>query len=125
MVAASWAVSSHSIGSGKRTRAFFSTSSMPETGMISSEFLTESGMSARSLALSSGIMTSLMPPRRAASSFSFRPPIGRMRPRRVISPVMATSRRTGIPVMVEITAVAMAIPADGPSLGVAPSGTWT
>src|SRR3990172_13382663 len=37
-----------------------------------------------------------MPARWAASSFSFNPPIGSTLPRRVISPVMATSRRTGI-----------------------------
>ena len=66
-----------------------------------------------------------MPPRAAASSFSFRPPIGSTRPRSVISPVIATSWRTGMPVIVETMAVAMATPADGPSFGVAPSGTWT
>jgi hypothetical protein len=33
--------------------------------------------------------------------------------------------RTGMPVSTETIAVAMAMPADGPSLGVAPSGTWT
>ncbi|MOA10090.1 hypothetical protein D3C78_1299630 [compost metagenome] len=30
-----------------------------------------------------------------------------------------------MPVMMETMAVAMATPADGPSFGVAPSGTWT
>ena len=38
------------------------------------------------------------PRRSAARSFSLRPPMGSTRPRRVISPVMATSRRTGMPV---------------------------
>src|SRR5450432_1902238 len=52
-------------------------------------------------------------------------PIGSTRPRSVISPVMATSRRTGMPVITETIAVTMATPADGPSLGVAPSGTCT
>ena len=66
-----------------------------------------------------------MPPRSAASSFSLRPPIGRTRPRKVTSPVIATSRRTGMPVSVEIIAVTMPMPADGPSLGTAPSGKWT
>ena len=66
-----------------------------------------------------------MPPRCAASSFSFKPPIGSTRPRSVISPVMATSRRTGMPVITETIAVTMATPADGPSFGVAPSGTCT
>ena len=37
----------------------------------------------------------LMPPRAAANSFSLRPPIGSTRPRRVTSPVIATSCRTG------------------------------
>ena len=66
-----------------------------------------------------------MPARSAASSFSLRPPIGSTRPRSVISPVMATSLRTGMPVMIETMAVTMATPADGPSFGVAPSGTCT
>ena len=66
-----------------------------------------------------------MPPRKAASSFSLRPAIGHTRPRSVISPVMATSRRTGMPVITETIAVAMATPAEGPSFGVAPSGTCT
>ena len=66
-----------------------------------------------------------MPPRSAASSFSFSPPIGSTRPRSVISPVIATSLRTGMPVITETIAVTIATPADGPSFGVAPSGTWT
>ncbi len=68
-----------------------------------------------------------MPDRKAASSFSFRPPMGSTRPRKVISPVMARSLRTAMPVSTETMATAMATPAEGPSLGVAPSGTcrWT
>ena len=46
-------------------------------------------------------------------------------PRRVISPVMATSARTGMPVSTDTSAVVMPIPALGPSFGVAPSGTCT
>ena len=48
------------------------------------------------------------------------------RPRSVISPVMATSRRTGIRSSAETSPVHMVMPADGPSLGMAPSGrcTW-
>ena len=38
--------------------------------------------------------------------------------------VMATSRCTACPVSAESTAVAMAMPALGPSLGMAPSGKW-
>jgi hypothetical protein len=45
-------------------------------------------------------------------------------PRSVISPVIATSRRTGILVSAETSVVAMVMPADGPSFGMAPSGTW-
>ena len=44
-------------------------------------------------------------------------------PRRVISPVMAMSPRTGLPVAADIKAMVIVIPADGPSFGIAPSGT--
>ena len=71
------------------------------------------------------MMTVVMPPRCAAKSFSFKPPIGNTLPRKLISPVIATSLRTGLPVRLEIKAVHIAIPALGPSFGVAPSGTWT
>ena len=50
--------------------------------------------------------------------------MGSTRPRSVISPVMATSLRTGMPVSALTMAVAMVTPADGPSLGMAPAGTW-
>ncbi len=77
-----------------------------------------------SLSFFAGTMTVVMPMRRAARAFSFRPPMGSTFPRRVISPVIATSRRTGVRVKAEIRAVAMVMPADGPSLGIAPAGTW-
>ncbi|CKS28721.1 Uncharacterised protein [Mycobacterium tuberculosis] len=93
------------------------------TGTISRPFFTFSGMSCRSLAFSSGISTVLMPPRSAASSFSFSPPMAVTSPRSVISPVIATSLRTGMPVSADTKAVVIAAPALGPSLGVAPSGT--
>ena len=60
----------------------------------------------------------------AAKTFSLIPPTGRTKPRRVISPVMATSLRTGLPVRREVRAVNMVTPAEGPSLGIAPAGTW-
>ncbi len=66
----------------------------------------------------------MIPPRWAASSFSFTPPIGSTRPRRVISPVIARSLRAGTRSSADASAVAIVIPAEGPSLGVAPSGTW-
>ena len=70
-----------------------------------------------------GIKAIFIPPRKAAKSFSLSPPIGRTSPRKVISPVMATSARTGLPVIAETMAVTIPTPADGPSFGVAPSGT--
>ena len=41
-----------------------------------------------------------------------------------LSPVMATLALTGIPVKTDTRAVHMPTPAEGPSFGVAPSGTW-
>jgi len=60
---------------------------------------------------------------RAARTFSLTPPIGSTSPRSVISPVIATSRRTFRCVKAEIIAVAIVMPAEGPSFGIAPSGT--
>src|SRR5919206_502201 len=82
------------------------TWSMCSTGMSSSSLRTFSGSSTISLALSFGRIKVLMPARWAASVFSFRPPIGSTLPRSVTSPVIATSRRTGRPVIAEISAVA-------------------
>jgi hypothetical protein len=67
----------------------------------------------------------LIPARRAATVFSLRPPIGSTVPRSVISPVMAMSGFVGTPVSALTSAVAIVIPADGPSFGIAPSGTCT
>ena len=69
------------------------------------------------------MMTVFMSPRSAANSFSFKPPIGSTRPRSVISPVMATSCDTLMPVKSERSAVKIATPAEGPSFGVAPAGS--
>src|SRR4029453_2776406 len=66
-----------------------------------------------------------MPARWAASDFSLRPPIGSTWPVRVTSPVIATSFRTGRFEISEASAVAIAMPAEGPSFGTAPAGTWT
>ena len=49
--------------------------------------------------------------------------MGKTFPRKLISPVMATSLRTGIPVKALTKEVVMVTPAEGPSLGTAPSGT--
>lgn len=61
---------------------------------------------------------------RAAISFSRMPPTGKTSPVKVISPVMA-SRRMGWLRASERRADVMVMPAEGPSLGVAPAGTWT
>src|SRR5215471_11579625 len=119
------ASSVHSIGASGLTSACFKSSSTVDTGTIVRPFFTLSGISARSFSFSFGMSTVVRPPRSAASSFSLRPPIGSTRPRKVISPVIAMSLRTGMPVSTETIEVTIATPADGPSFGVAPSGTWT
>ena len=81
------------------------------------------GMSSMSFLLRSGRSTVPTFARLAARIFSFRPPMGRTRPRSVTSPVMATSQRTGIFDKAEAIAVAMVMPAEGPSFGIAPAGT--
>src|SRR5580700_6295407 len=118
------AVSSITCGSG-RSSATFSTWSMVSTKCIFISLRRFSGTSARSFSLSWGRITSKSPARCAASSFSFNPPMGSTLPRSVISPVIARSRRTGILLSALAIAVAIVIPADGPSFGIAPSGTCT
>ena len=71
-----------------------------------------------------GTITRLIPARCAASDFSFSPPIGSTCPVRVTSPVIATSLRTGRPLISEESATVIATPAEGPSFGTAPAGTW-
>ena len=105
--------------------AIFSTSSIVDTMCTSSVSITFFGMSARSFSLSRGRMMFVTPARWAARIFSLTPPIGSTLPRSVISPVMATSRRVGILVSADTSVVAMVMPADGPSFGMAPSGTCT
>lgn len=55
--------------------------------------------------------------------FSLIPPTGSTLPVRDSSPVMATCWRAGLRRAKDARAAAMVAPADGPSLGVAPSGT--
>src|SRR6266550_2454186 len=62
--------------------------------------------------------------RLAPSTFSLTPPIGSTTPERVISPVMARRSFTGRPLSRLTSAVTMAAPAEGPSFGTAPDGTW-
>src|SRR6266516_3344981 len=111
-------------GVGSRS-AWASTSSMVSTGVISSNCFTSSGTSTRSLLLRAGTSTRFTPARAAAVSFSFRPPIGSTRPRSVSSPVMARSLRAGRRHSSDASAVAIVIPAEGPSLGTAPAGGST
>ena len=66
-----------------------------------------------------------MPSRRAASAFSLMPPTGSTSPVSVISPVIATSSRTASLRAALRMAVAIVMPADGPSFGIAPAGTCT
>src|ERR1035441_2808716 len=73
---------------------------------------------------SKGMMTSRTPLRLAARTFSLMPPMGSTWPVRVISPVMARLVRTLRSVSMLRRAVAMVMPALGPSLGMAPAGTW-
>ena len=85
---------------------------------------TSGAISSRSFWLAKGMMMFLMPTRRAARAFSLSPPMARASPRRSISPVMAKVFFTGTPLSTESSTVAMASPALGPSLGIAPSGKW-
>src|SRR6266550_3814908 len=83
-----------------------STSSIVSTGLISSSCFTSSGTSTMSLWLRAGTSTVLTPARAAAVSL----------------PVIATSWRAGRRHRSDASAVAIAIPADGPSFGTAPAG---
>ena len=84
---------------------------------------TSSGTSLQSARFCSGRMTCLMPNRAAASTFSLMPPTRITRPRKLISPVIATSDRTRRRVSSDASAATTVTPALGPSLGVAPAGT--
>ena len=95
---------------------------MCSTRMIRIAFSTRRGTSRRSFRFSFGMIAVVIPARCAARSFSFKPPIASTRPRSVISPVIATSRRTGTFISAEARLVAIVIPALGPSFGIAPSG---
>lgn len=100
------------------------TSSM-RSAMTNFSFLRTMGsISSRSFLFWLGMMTVLMPDLAAASVFSFRPPMGRTSPRSVISPVIAMSGLSGMSRSKLTIAVYIAQPADGPSLGTAPAGTW-
>src|SRR6266705_2736969 len=63
--------------------------------------------------LSAGSSTSLMPARFAPSTFSFTPPMGRITPESVISPVIASRSFTGRPVSKLTRAVTIAAHPSG------------
>ncbi len=81
-----------------------------------------SSVKALLFSITKGAEVAMTGPPTCAVIAATRPPIGA---RSVTSPVIATSLRTGIPVSTETIEVAIAMPAEGPSLGVAPSGTCT
>ena len=60
----------------------------------------------------------------AAIDFSLKPPIGSTAPLNVISPVIPKWQSTGRFDNALTNAVVSVTPADGPSFGTAPSGTW-
>src|SRR6478735_2586022 len=101
------------------------TSSSDITGWNRSSSRTCSGTSWRSARLRSGITRSVRPAACAARTFCLRPPIGRTRPCSVSSPVIPTVCFTGRPVSRDASAVAIVMPALGPSFGIAPAGTCT
>src|SRR6056297_2204231 len=106
------------------SRAISRTSLTSFTQMNVSLDFTDFGISWRSFLFFSGMITVLMPALKAPNAFSLRPPMGSTRPLKEISPVMPTLLFTLLPVKADTRAVAMAIPAEGPSLGMAPAGTW-
>ena len=80
-------------------------------------------ISSTSFLLSAHNITSFTSALTAARSFSLIPPTGKTFPRSVISPVIAMCGLTFLLVKLETIDVNIAIPALGPSFGVAPSGT--
>ena len=94
------------------------------TSTNSSSRLVSAGRSSRSCTFSRGRMIRFRPARCAARTFSRTPPIGKTCPVSVISPVIPTSSATGMPRTRDAIAVAIVTPADGPSFGTAPAGTW-
>ena len=73
--------------------------------------------------LSLHIIISFKPALLAASTFSLIPPTGNTLPLKVISPVMAKNGRIGFLAKALQIAESIVTPAEGPSFGMAPSGT--
>ena len=64
------------------------------------------------------------PARYAASALSRSPPTASTLPRRLTSPVIATSWRMGRSLSTEAITSPTVTPADGPSLGTPAAGKW-
>src|SRR5439155_1526943 len=93
-------------------RACRRTSSASSTKRKRSSRRSSSGTSSTSGSFRRGRITDRIPARCAARTFSLIPPTGNTLPRSVISPVMATSFRTGRRVTSEASAVMMVTPAQ-------------
>ena len=90
---------------GGPSKATFRASPTSSTKTKVSFERTLSGTSSRSFSLRRGRITVRIPARWAPSTFSFTPPTGRTRPRRLISPVIATRFCTLRPVSRDTRAV--------------------
>jgi len=64
------------------------------------------------------------PARYEANAFSRRPPTTSTRPRRLTSPVIATSWRIGRSLKTDAITRPTVMPAEGPSLGTPAAGKW-
>ena len=85
--------------------------------------LIEGGISFTFFLFSFGKIIVSIPILCAAKHFSLTPPIGNTLPVNVTSPVIATLPFTFLLDNADTNAVTIVTPADGPSLGTAPSGT--
>ena len=108
-----------STGSNASGRAW----EMSRIKLTFNDLRTSGGTSDQSFRFCSGKSTCRIPERAAARTFSLMPPTGNTRPRRLISPVIATSDRTFRRERIDASATVSVIPALGPSFGVAPAGT--
>lgn len=95
--------------------AWWRTSSTVATGTIDRPRFTLSGIRPDLFSLSLGMSMALSPPLQGGQQLLFRTADRQHPPAQGISLVIATSRRTGMPVRTETIEVIMATPAEGPS----------
>ena len=102
------------------------TSSIVSMAINSSFSRTSSGMSSTSFRFAAGNMSARNPARYAASAFSRMPPTGSTLPRRLTSPVMATSWWIARSLSTDAITSPIVMPALGPSFGTPAAGkcTW-